>query len=116
MKTLGERLRERREELDLSLRELARQVACSPPFLSDIEHGRRFPSESVFGEIARVLRLDPEELRHLDPRAPVEELRRMTERDPNYAVAFRTMVEKAPSANDLIAFLNSKPSEKGQKK
>ncbi len=107
MKSFGERIRERREELDLSLRELAKQVECSPPFLSDVEHGRRFPSDSVLVEIARVLKLEADELRQLDPRAPVEDLKRMTERNPTYALAFRTMVEKRPSPEELLDFLQS---------
>lgn len=107
MKALGDRIRERREEKDLSLRELAKQVACSPPFLSDIEHGRRFPSEQVLADIARVLGLEVDELRELDPRTPVEGLKRMTERDPTYALAFRTMIEKQPTADELLVFLQS---------
>lgn len=102
--------------MDLSLRELAKRVSCSPPFLSDIEHGRRFPSEVVLADIARVLELEASELRELDPRAPVEELKRMTERDPTYALAFRTMVEKQPSADELLTFLRSKAPRTPTKK
>jgi len=116
VKALGDRIRERRDEKDLSLRELAKRVACSPPFLSDIEHGRRFPSEQVLADIARVLGLGIDELRELDPRTPVEGLKRMTERDPTYALAFRTMIEKQPTADELLVFLKSttpaKPTEK----
>lgn len=93
--------------MDFSLRELAKQVACSPPFLSDIEHGRRFPSEQVLADIARVLGLEIGELRKLDPRTPIEGLKRMTERDPTYALAFRTMIEKQPTADELLTFLKS---------
>ena len=98
------------------MRELAKQVACSPPFLSDIEHGRRFPSDQVLADIARVLGLDVSELRELDPRTPVEGLKRMTERDPTYALAFRTMIEMQPTADELLIFLQSKISAKPAKK
>ena len=116
MKTLGQRIRERRDELDLSLRELAKLLGCSPPFVSDVEHGRRFPSETMLMEIARVLRLPLEALRQLDPRAPVEDLKRMTEQNPSYAFAFRTMVDKQPTPEELLEFLHSKTTGKPPKK
>ena len=47
MKTsgLGQRIRELRGKKDLSLRELAKKLDVSAAFLSDIELGRRYPSE-----------------------------------------------------------------------
>ena len=112
MKTLGERIRERREELDLSLREFAKKVTCSPPFISDVEHGRRFPSEQVLELIAQVLKLKVAELQELDPRPPMEALKRMAESDPTYAFAFRTMVANKPAAEDLLRFVTDRPKGK----
>ena len=43
MKTLGERIRELREERDLSLRELAGKIGVSAAFMSDVELNRRYP-------------------------------------------------------------------------
>lgn len=37
----GAELRKRRETKNLTLREMARQLELSVPFLSDVEHGRR---------------------------------------------------------------------------
>ena len=102
VKTLGQRIRERREELDLSLREFAKQLKCSPPFVSDVEHGRRFPSEPMLEEMARLLTLDVTELKAHDPRAPLDEIKRMTERDPAYAFAFRTLVGKNLTSEELL--------------
>ena len=112
VKTLGERIRERREELDLSLREFAKLVNCSPPFISDVEHGRRFPSGQVLELIAKGLKLKLEELQKLDPRPPMEELKKMAENDPAYALAFRTMVTNKTTAEDLLRFLTDKSREK----
>ena len=112
MKTLGDRIRERREELDLSLREFAKQVNCSPPFISDVEHGRRFPSEQMLELMAKALRLKLGDLQKLDPRPPIEEMKRMAESDPTYAVAFRTMVANKPSAEDLLRFVSEKSKGK----
>jgi transcriptional regulator with XRE-family HTH domain len=39
--SLGQRIRELRDKADLSLRELAKKIGISSPFLSDIELGRR---------------------------------------------------------------------------
>ena len=41
---VGERLRERRKELSISVRELARRVAVSPSLISQIENGKTSPS------------------------------------------------------------------------
>ena len=57
----------------------------------NLEHGRRFPSEPMLEGMARLLNLDVTELKAHDPRAP-HEIRRMTERDPAYAFAFRALV------------------------
>jgi len=51
--TLGARLRELREFSPYSLRELARELEISAPFLSDIELGRRFPSDQILEKLAR---------------------------------------------------------------
>jgi transcriptional regulator with XRE-family HTH domain len=112
VKTFGERIRERREELDLSLREFAKQVNCSPPFISDVEHGRRFPSEQVLELMAQVLKLKLDELQKLDPRPPMEELKKMAASDPAYAFAFRTMVANKTAAEDLLRFVTDKSKGK----
>lgn len=117
VKTLGQRIRERREELDLSLREFAKKLDCSPPFISDVEHGRRFPSEPMLEEMARLLKLDVAELKRHDQRAPLDEIKRMTEQDPGYAFAFRTLVEKKLTPEQLLDLVSkSKPPSKGSKK
>lgn len=40
-RALGAEIRRRREEMGLTLRELARRAGCSPAYLHDLEHGRR---------------------------------------------------------------------------
>src|SRR5262249_4666678 len=61
--SLGQRLRELRDKADLSVRELAKRIGVSSPFLSDIELGRRFPSEEVLGKLAAALNVSLEELK-----------------------------------------------------
>ena len=82
MEGIGPYIRKRRDELDLSLREFAKKLDCSPAFISDIELGRRHPSEKVLAEIARVLKVKLEELRAMDVRAPIDDIKRLTLDDP----------------------------------
>jgi transcriptional regulator with XRE-family HTH domain len=108
MEGLGPYMRRRRDELDLSLREFAKRLNCSAAFISDIELGRRYPSEKVLGDIARVLDVKLEELQAKDVRAPIEDIKRLTQSDPRFALAFRTMIDKKVSADELLNLANRK--------
>src|SRR5882724_9552178 len=95
IRTLGERIRELREAKDLSLREFAKKLGgLSAAFLSDVELGRRHPSDAVLISMARVLDTTVEELKQHDSRPPVEELKRLSAKDPAYGFAFRKLVDK----------------------
>jgi transcriptional regulator with XRE-family HTH domain len=92
VKTLGERIRELREGQDLSLRELSKRVGeASAAFLSDVELGRRFPSEKTLTNLAVALGTTLEDLQEYDSRPPVEEFRRIAIANPALGVAFRKM-------------------------
>lgn len=105
MKPLGARIRELREETDLSVRELARQVKVSAPFLSDVELGRRHPSDDVLGAIASALGTTLNELKKHDARPPVQELKRIATNDPAMGFALRRVVDDGISADELLKFL-----------
>lgn len=67
MKPIGDILRERREELyqsdrSYSLRQVAKQIGVSAPFLSQVERNesRSLPSEETLIRWAEVLDLDPD--------------------------------------------------------
>jgi transcriptional regulator with XRE-family HTH domain len=66
MTTFGEKVRELRLQKKMTLRQLAREVGLSQPFLSDIEHGRRFTNQ--IHTLALCLGVAPEVLEELDPR------------------------------------------------
>jgi transcriptional regulator with XRE-family HTH domain len=104
-KTLGERLRELRDRQDLSLRELAKKLRVSAAFLSDVELGRRHPSDEVFERLAEVLKTDSKDLRGYDTRAPVQELKRLTAANPAFGIALRSMVEGKVRPDELMEFL-----------
>lgn len=93
MTTLGERIRELREDRDQSLRELARSLDVSAAFLSDVELGRRFPNDEMLVKIAKKLRVSADDLRAHDSRPPLEELKRIASSNPAYGFAFRRIVD-----------------------
>jgi transcriptional regulator with XRE-family HTH domain len=114
-KTLGQRIRELRDQQDLSLRELAKQLGgLSAAYLSDIELGRRFPSQDVLEQMAKALKATVADLRQYDSRPPVDELKKMAESDPAYGFAFRKMVEGGVSAQEIEKFLEER-NKKGKK-
>ena len=61
-KNFGEYLKQKREEKQISLRELARRLDVSAPFLSDVENNRRAPlTEERLSTLADVLNLSEAE-------------------------------------------------------
>lgn len=115
MEGIGPYIRKRRDELDLSLREFAKKLDCSPAFISDIELGRRHPSDKVLIDMARVLKVKAEDLRNMDVRAPIDEIKRITQDDPTFALAFRTVIDNKISASELLDFVKSKGDAKKDK-
>lgn len=115
MEGIGPFIRRRRDELDLSLRELAKKLDCSPAFISDIELGRRHPSDKVLAEIARILKVKLDDLRKMDVRPPIDEIKRVTQDDPSFALAFRTVIDKNITAEELLEWLKKKESGKNGK-
>ena len=116
MKTLGQTIRDRREAEDLSVRELAKKVNISPAFLSDVELGRRHPSDETLAKIARILKMSADELRSLDTRPAVEEIRRLAASNPAYGFAFRQLVDKQLSPEELLKLVNQKAEPLRKKK
>jgi len=74
--TIGEFIREQREQAQVSVRQLARLAGVSTPYLSQIERGLRKPSAEILQQIAKGLAISAEQLyqragilesRHGDP-------------------------------------------------
>jgi len=112
MKTLGQRIRELREEKDLSLRELAKKIEVSAAFLSDIELGRRYPSDKVLAGIAQVLETSLEDLRSYDTRPLIKDIKHLTSVEPLYGLAFRKVVDKRISPEELMKLAEKKSQKK----
>src|SRR4051795_2052182 len=60
--SLGEIIRKQRELNEMSMREFARAVGISNPYLSQIERGLRAPSEQVLESIAKSLETSADSL------------------------------------------------------
>jgi len=60
---MGELVRRLGELAELSMRQVAEMTGISNPYLSQIEHGLRAPSEAVLETIAATLGVPPETLR-----------------------------------------------------
>src|SRR5437879_9838472 len=116
IRTLGERIRELRGVKDFSLREFAKKLGgLSAAFLSDVELGRGHPSYAVLASMARVLDTTVDELKQHDSRPPVEELKRLSSKDPALGFAFRKFVDKDVSAQELMKFLEKQPNRQKKK-
>lgn len=60
--TIGEFIKEQREQAEVSVRQLARLAGVSNPYLSQIERGLRKPSADILQQIAKGLRISAEQL------------------------------------------------------
>ena len=60
--TIGEYIRQQREQAKISLRQLASTTGVSNPYLSQIERGLRRPSAEILQQIAKGLRISAEAL------------------------------------------------------
>src|ERR1051325_5092630 len=105
---IGQRIRELRDERDISLREFARKLECSAAFWSDVELGRRYASDQMLKDAARILRVSVDELKAYDTRPPLEELKRATAEDPRYALAFRRVIDSKVTPDVLLKLAEDK--------
>lgn len=97
--TLGKKLRELREASGLSLRDLARAVGISAPFLSDVELGRRYPTDITLKNIADNLRVSVDTFKKYDHRTAIVDLKRFAEETPSLGAALRNLVEQVNSGS-----------------
>jgi transcriptional regulator with XRE-family HTH domain len=107
--TLGDQLRKLRDRDDLSLRELAKKIGdVTAAHLSDIEFSRRYPSDELLKKLAVFFEVDEAELRALDTRPPVEEIKRLALSDPAFGMALRKLVDKEITPEDVLKMTEGK--------
>ncbi len=96
--TLGEAIRYLRLQRGLSLRELARRVGISAPFLSDIERGRR--TTEKLDAISKELGVDAEKLRKFDTRIS-SRVREWAANTPGVARVLEDLADSGTTAYQL---------------
>jgi transcriptional regulator with XRE-family HTH domain len=109
MPTLGQRIRERRQELQLTVRGFARDINVQPPFVTDIEAGRRRPSAETLAKIAEVLKLPIGELQALDPRISPE-VKEWMESEPRVSTLLR-QIRQSPDPDATLRQLEEQVRE-----
>src|SRR5690606_18881293 len=57
VRSIGEYIRQQRQQAKISLRQVAAQAGVSNPYLSQIERGLRKPSAEILNQIAKALRI-----------------------------------------------------------
>lgn len=104
-RSLGETVQAARVRADLSLRDLAKMIAVSPSYLSDIENDRRTPSEEVLKELAKQLQIDFDDAMALAGRFG-EKADRYLKRQPMAGVLFRKLSDVNAPAEVLNKLIN----------
>jgi len=83
--SIGEYIKQQREQAKISMRQLAQNAGVSNPYLSQIERGLRKPSADILQQLARALHVSAETLYVragiLDPRDGEPNLEREILRD-----------------------------------
>jgi transcriptional regulator with XRE-family HTH domain len=95
---LGELIRRQRELAELSMRQVAAMAGISNPYLSQIEHGLRAPSEDVLRAIADSLKVSADLLRGEDPPAESAEVTEAIQSDPDLTASQRRSLIEAYQA------------------
>ena len=111
----GERIRRKRTELKLGLRETATKVGISPTYLSRIEtmEEKSQPAEDVIRKLATLLNDDFDELMTLAGRVS-EDVEKVIKADPTMPEFLRTVGEKNLSGADLMKLLDAQ-QKKGKR-
>lgn len=104
-KSLGLIISEARKAAAMSLRDLAQRVGVNHSYISDIEYGRRIPSERVLKSIAAQLGLNADALLSLAGRLG-EKSDDYIRKHPQSAMLFRTIAENNLSDDALTVLIN----------
>ena len=102
--TLGDEIRRLRLKADITLRAFAQQLGHTAAHQSDIEHGRRMPSERVLRRIAEGLApvgATYEGFRELDSRLEPE-LEQLVKNNPEARALLRATDERAKTSGKSV--------------
>lgn len=102
---LGERIRSLRGKQDLSLRDLAKKVEKTPAHISDIELGRRHPSEDLLRKIAEALKTSYDELAELNRQLTVADVKEKVFENPELGLAFRRLIDSDIKPEEIMKWI-----------
>lgn len=110
---LGERIRRKRGEHKLGLRETATKVGISATYLSRIEtmDEKTPPAEDVIRKLAKLLNDDFDELMQLAGRVP-QDVEKVIKNDPGMPAFLRSAKEQNYSGDDLMKLLEAQKKGK----
>lgn len=110
---LGQRIKDRRVELDLTLRELAKKVDADFTYLSKIENDKTDhpPSEDLLRRLGKHLSIDPDELIVLSGQVPLG-IREVIAKDPAAVQFFRSFRESRLGWDELKKLVEDRSREK----
>jgi transcriptional regulator with XRE-family HTH domain len=108
--TLGQRIKNRRIELNLTLRELAKKVDTDFTYLSKIENEKTDhpPSEDLLRRVGKQLDIDPDELIVLSGQV-TQEIREAIAKNPAAVHFFRSFRESKLSWDKLKQLVEDQP-------
>ena len=108
----GEYVKQRREDLNMTMRDFAEKVQISPAYLCDIEKGNRKPPEKYLEKFAEVLQItDTEELNSFYDSAGVSkngqhsDINTYIEGLPSARMALRTARDKHYTDEDWLKLI-----------
>jgi transcriptional regulator with XRE-family HTH domain len=128
MNSIGDYIRQQREQAKISLRQLAEQAGVSNPYLSQIERGLRKPSADILQQIAKGLRISAEALYvqagiledhpgDSGVRSALLTDPQLTERQKQVLIeiyeSFRRESQKPPTA-EVVAVIRDRPAPAGE--
>lgn len=113
MNQFGQKIRDLRRMMGLSLRELAPQVGVGFTYLSKVETGRLdfgdYPSEGLIHKLAEALEADEDELLLLAEKIPDQVRQRVLQR-PDAFLAFAACDDK--TLDKLMGEIGEKPANR----
>jgi SOS-response transcriptional repressor LexA len=115
---LGQIIRQKREQLGLTLEQVSRQVGFSKPYLSTVETGRvrNPPSDRLLAALEKALDFEPGLLRHIAhvERLP-QDIRRQYEaaeaENEKWRQLIRTLVRRRTDTGELLGLLEQSEAE-----
>jgi len=112
--SLGETLRNKRREADLSLEGLSRESEVSFGYLSRVERDRQIPARDRFLEIAKALTTDLDEQQQLVDQRDVTELAERFNLEIGVAQTAVKLNRSEPDADGIRAALENLDPQKRQ--